>query len=165
MSSGAREDWAAVTIVDLARALIHSEDWESVAYIERNLGSDSLDSRRRRAIWSVLVEVQADTRSRLMLSVLASENRESIMLAPYRPGGVDWLVEIVLDTSAPIDPQVEACEVLGGHGDMAAADRIAHLANDATPYYGSAVVIDAGQETLGDYVTQSVGRIRTRFSR
>lgn len=96
-----------------------------------------------------------------LLRVLAARNLTSIPLAPFRAGGIDFLLNLLEETEVSVDARVSCAYELGMWAGLDALPRMKRLRGDQTPYT-SLGGIPFEQETLGHNVTAAIERIEAR---
>ena len=131
--------------------------------LDAQLGDSSADQDVR---WSIHVVVSGDWRDPGMRRVrdqLARRHPESLWLAPYRPGGVEYLLEIVESPAKPIHDRERSVAILSGRGTAEILKRLAPFAGDATEVPGVRNLrVGDPTPTLGSFVTKAMKRIQER---
>jgi hypothetical protein len=157
LASGNRDSGEARTVRTLAAALVRSGESETVEYFYQNVK----DAEKRETALLVLLEEHDRPDSRRSLERLASRDTASIPLAPFRVGGLNYVLGILEDPNANIDERVESAGVLGEFGDAVHVDRLRRLQDDMTVC--TQKLIGAEPRVLGYFVRAAIHSIEGRW--
>lgn len=102
---------------------------------------------------------------RALLQRMASGDEANIILAPYRSGGLIFLLTIVEDETLPASDRVLAVWRLGSCGDASVLQRLSAWEGDKTEYLSGFSGVPFGDsETVGQHVCRAVADIRARLA-
>jgi hypothetical protein len=143
----------------LVRALMHARDDVAVLHVHLNL----VEERRRQEWedWAIGGLGYEDLFGQQLRARLAAQNPRSRHLAPYRQGGIDYLLSIALDREASAADRYDSLHVLGIYGDLRVRDALRRLEDDDTLYIENQGRI--GQDsTMRGYARRAMQRIEER---
>jgi hypothetical protein len=123
---------------------------------------------KQRDLHWAMVAGRPSTALACLLRRLAEQNGDSLVLAPYRAGGIAYLLTVLEDEHRGTDDRVLSAIRLGQVGTVDLLERMASLAGDAHTYYGlygGHAGPGEPDETLGWFVQRAMRDIRRRASR
>ena len=142
--------------------LVAQKQWSVIRFLDAELALVEGGSEKRHELRTALAHMNRCTG--VELRRMARHDPTSIALAPYRPGGIEYLLEVLSRTSsdpAHIYDRFMSVQLLGSHGDTSVIDRLREFENEPTPFIFGKMPND-NQQTLGDWVKTAIEKIRRR---
>ena len=119
---------------------------------------------RKRALWVAVSRSGRNAEGRKLLARWAEARPEEIVLAAYRPGGIEFPLERLEDAS--LDPRERAtcARELSYAADVSVIPRMSVLMDDRTPVGGRSVRAGGPLPTLGGVVKRCIENLE-RFEK
>ena len=154
----------------LAADLADGGEYAVLERLEQELAADAV---RRRALWYVVSRscVGGGEPKQALLGKWARANPDEILLARWRPGGIDFLFSRLENLEEEPHLRVQCAEEIAKSGDPAVLPRLRESMNDATPAVGGGLdhsepdidvpfdEADKKPHTVGDLVRHEVERL------
>jgi hypothetical protein len=151
-------------IVALVGELARHDAYHLVEYLDADLRPDSTGYDKRVEVHLGLRRCAGDPSARDVLSRLAAHRPDSVDLAAYRPGGIDFLVRTLESATEDIARRVRSAWALGATAGVDVLPRLERFKDDSTPYGGYRwALVDT--PTLGREVRAAIIRIGLRHGR
>jgi hypothetical protein len=152
LSTAGKTRTAEEALSTLAREIVLAGDFAAVEALERECSSWG----RKRAFWVAVSRSGRNAEGRKLLARWAEARPEEILLAAYRPGGIEFLLEKLED--ATLDPRERArcARELSYAADVSVIPRMSVLVDDRTPVSGRSVRAGGPLPTLGDIVKRCI---------
>lgn len=149
----------------LVEALLKEKEWGVIDAAWKTCRGDGL-VRRARVFVDVLsfAAVPGDQAFEL-LRRWASEDAGEVRLAPFRDGGLQELVRVVVTSSAPAAERFWAASALRTYGDSSVVSPLRAVTGDRTPNPTEYSPSDEVPEVLGEIVADVIRAIEARHRR
>ena len=138
-----------------ARDLVLARDLEVLDALERDLD----DPDRKRAFWSALSSIEEEPEARTLLQEWAQSNPGAIILARFRPGGLEFLLEQLEDATLRPLARAWCANELARGGDASVIPRLRKWVDDETPVRSRSMRAGSGVPTLGQSVQRTIDRL------
>jgi nucleotide-binding universal stress UspA family protein len=145
--AGERESLSAI-VWELAQA----GDFELIEALER----ECADAARRPVYWATVARAKPGPEAQGLLQRWAQREPDVIVLAAYRPGGLEFLLSTLEDPAQAPQERAQCAWALARAGDRSALPRLRALVDDPTPVPMRSLRAGAGVPTLGNIVRDCV---------
>jgi hypothetical protein len=132
----------------LVREIVREGDFAAIEALERECS----ELGRKHWFWVTVSRQGRSAEGNELLARWAEARPEEILLAGYRPGGIEFLLEKLED--ATLDPRERArcARELSFAGDVSVIPRMTRLVDDPTPVSGRSLPAGGPIPTLGSTV-------------
>ena len=160
LSTAGKTRTAEEALSTLAREIVRAGDFVALEALERECRS--MD--RKQVFWVAVARSGRSAEGRGLLERWAATRPDEIVLAGYRPGGIEFLLERLED--ATLDPRERAtcARELSYAADVSVIPRMSSLLDDRTPVRGRSVRAGGPLPTLGSIVKRCIENLK-RFER
>lgn len=146
---------------ELLDAIVAARDYELVQFLDKAVEEFPDWRRRKHSIRWAFVDGPSTPRVRAMLKRMAKRYHDSVLLAPYRNGGIRFLVRVARDEHESQTRRREALNRLSVFAGSSVIPELQKLFDDRMPdsSFGPAFGPDT---TIGDDAKEAVRSIRSR---
>ena len=148
-------------LASIVAELVRAGDLELVEALERECDDDE----RHQVFWSTLARTGRTPQARRLLERWAAREPDSIELAAYRPGGLDYLLTRLEDPAETPQARAHCAWALAQAGDVSALPRLRALVDDPTPVPLRSLRAGSGVPTLGSIVARCIPVLEKRAGR
>jgi len=142
----------------LAREIARAGDFAVIEALERECS----EWGRKYWFWIAVSRSDRDPEARRLLERWAKARPEEILLARYRPGGIEFLLRKLEDTAADPRRRADCARELSYTADVSVIPRMARLLDDPTPVSGRSLRAGSPLPTLGSIVKRCIELLERR---
>lgn len=138
--------------------IVRAGDFAAIEALERECN----ERGRKYWFWTTVSRHGQSAEGKALLARWAAARPEEILLAGYRPGGIDYLLERLEDTTLDPGERARCARELSFAADASVIPRMAALVDDETPVSGRSVRAGGPLPTLGEIVKACIERLERR---
>lgn len=148
--------------------LLAARQWEVLEHLETGLADEENADDKLWSLRLTIIGGDRDPECLRMLERMARRRPKVLLLAPYRAGGLEYLLSALDDVEAHVEYRVTSVERLAHFVDASHLPRLEEWASDSTPYdgwfTGQVLPQEEGTpcDTLGAHVREAIERVRSR---
>jgi len=138
--------------------IVRNGDFAVIEALER----ECKEPGRKYWFWIAVSRADRDPEARRLLERWAEARPEEILLAQYRPGGIEFLLRKLEDTAADPRRRADCARELSYTADVSVIPRMARLLDDPTPVSGRSLPVGRPLPTLGSIVKTFIELLERR---
>jgi hypothetical protein len=155
LSTAGKTRTAEEALSTLLREIVLAGDFAVLEALERECS----ERGRKQVFWTTVSRSAPSAEGRKLLARWAEARPEEILLAGYRPGGIEFLLEKLEDATLDPRERADCARELSYAADASVIPRMIVLVDDRTPVSGRSVRAGGPLPTLGGIVRSCIERL------